>query len=548
MLISISFTAYSQKAVKVKHNNNTGVTAIEIKAEIPVKAKKINIYRSNAPISKRNLLFCKRIVSLDKNKKSYSYTVPETGKFYYAITISDKYNRQDTSWLKTSLTGPISETCLKKPTAPKLSWRAKDGKLLLCWRNPLDSPVAKYRVYQKNKVIATVSASSADSEIVYTIPFALVKNKKYLFTLTALNTSGLESSASAPLKIALLPDLKIGTGKTIARNKDFSISKMFPVVGKPVKLGVKVYNQGLVTANNAVVTIKASSEKNSQVIARRKVSIASNKHAVIDFQWIPKSTGEYKITATLDANNKLAEINESNNSATVLVPVVSRDIYITWYGNPLHLDWCNVPQLSDTEDMAEWRRRGAIVSFIGMVNDTYEGYSRKVKKNFDGVVVDEIGTVAANQHSGGFLKWLPKIKNEHPDFFIAIWLAVSNAPAEAVKLVNQKKVDLLVIERYLRVGGGYKKALDGDIANARKVKLEDKTIIGLGSSGNYANHYPAKKHIAFLDAQMKYIYKNAPKMPGIGFFTAGTLPGVSEKIDQMCYKYFVKPAFKEIKK
>ena len=122
----------------------------------------------------------------------------------------------------------------------------------------------------------------------------------------------------------------------------------------------------------------------------RSVDVAADDSATVAFDWVPERLGEYRLKLVVDPCNRIAEIDKGNNQATVLVPVVRRNVYIAWYGNPLDVDWCNVPNCRPT-DIAEWKRRGAVAAFCGMVGKNEPSYRQRIQAGYNGVEVDEIG-------------------------------------------------------------------------------------------------------------------------------------------------------------
>jgi hypothetical protein len=220
----------------------------------------------------------------------------------------------------------------------------------------------------------------------------------------------------------------------------------------------------------------------------------------------------------------------------VLVPVIKRNTYFVWYSNPLEADWCNVPHTSFA-DVEEWKRRGAVGAFCGMVGNV-PSYREKLKAGFNGTVVDEIG--AHNKQTSDFLRDLTALKTDFPDFFIGLWQAAYPAPES----IANPRIDLYVGENYynMRVPP---ETFDFHINSGRKMGIIHKYIFGLGASAEEATFLThtatINEEAAFLEKEMMYIREKAPEMPGVGFY--GSRPGMSTIVDAMCYKHFIAPQF-----
>lgn len=535
----------SQPAIlKIAHNPEKGTTSIDVAADPLPPHVQINIFRSEAPIAEENLIFCAKIAALRDKQFHCVVEAPDSGKFYYALTTSDKYGRQNRSLLKTTQVGPVEEVC-RTPLRPPMPYRqCTKEQAFLCWLSQSGRTVAKYRVYRHEKdsrtPVGEVEAPEISGVVSFKIPVTLDTGVHSMLTVTTVNTSGLESIDSAPVSFALRPDLEISTGRTIARNVDFRIGRMFPLVNKPVKLGLTVHNRGLTAAKGVRVMLCDFHDKTqtSACVMDRQVDIEADQSATLEFDWTPDKLGEHHLRAVVDPLNRIPEIEEGNNRSEVLVPVIKRNLYFVWYGNPLETDWCNVPHTSLT-DVEEWKRRGAVGAFCGMVGKV-PSYRERLKAGFNGTVVDEIG--AHNKETSDFLRDLTALKTEFPDFFIGLWQAAYPAPDS----IANPRIDLYVGENYynMRVPP---ENFDFHIENGRKMGIIHKYIFGLGASAEEATFltHTATIHeeAAFLEKEMMYIRKNAPEMPGVGFY--GSRPGMSRIVDEMCYRHFVVPQFDE---
>lgn len=531
------------RILRAAHDRDRGITTIEINAAPLAPFTQINVFRSHTPITEENLIFCSRVATLNGSQSACSLKVNDSGEAYYALTTSDTYKRQNRAWLKQTLVGPVTEVCKTPLLPPHPLRRCANGRAFLGWPCDGHSALKEYRVYQREtngrKPIGTIPAPDVSGEIRFEIPFALTEGKDYLFSVTAVNSSGLESAESAPVALKLAPDLELAKGETIARNVHFSISRMFPLVGKPVKLSLTVHNRGLAAARGVSVSVCAAHDisNTSCLLLERQVDIPADQSAILQFEWTPEKLGEYRLKAVVDPFNHVPEIDKGNNRATVMVPVVKRDIYIACYGSPLEGDWCNLPNARQSE-IEEWKRRGAIAGFCGMVGNIEEAYRKQIKAGFNGVSVDEIG--GYDEGTASFIKWLTGLKNDHPDFFIALWMAAS--PSK--EMIANHRIDLYLGENYYGIGSSLS-AFDFHIKRARETGIIGKHLFGLSANieeaCKFGHTHTVNEQLAWLEKQMIYVAENAPEMPGIAIY--GGRPGLTRKIDQLCYEHFVKTQF-----
>jgi hypothetical protein len=314
---------------------------------------------------------------------------------------------------------------------------------------------------------------------------------------------------------------------------------MFPVSGNPDTLGFKVHNTGSVACTNALVRLSAWREGESPqpFSGDHLLSIAAGGTALLEVDWTPALPGSYQVEVSIDPDNQVPELDEANNQLAVSISVLNRDLFFVWYGAPEELPNANVPALRQNM-IAEWKRRGAVAAGVGLVGPhEVEKYREMATNGFNGVVIDEIGNADAT--TVAFLADLADFRTDYPDFFIGVWSILSPPCEELSQMVLDGTIDLVIIERYLFVGEDVGTNLQKIIDDLDAEGLLLKSMIGLGSASAYANYEDAATHTAFLEQQIQYIQTNAPEMPGVGFFTSGTLPGVDEALNQMCHDYFV---------
>lgn len=81
------------------------------------------------------------------------------------------------------------------------------------------------------------------------------------------------------------------------------------------------------------------------------------------FQWKAWQNGLYRVVATLDPDNAIAEANEQNNSASLDLPVViaGRQPHFPYFAERDHLRWATIWAGAIRQDnIARWQERGVL--------------------------------------------------------------------------------------------------------------------------------------------------------------------------------------------
>jgi len=191
-----------------------------------------------------------------------------------------------------------------------------------------------------------------------------------------------------------------------------------------------------------------------------------------------------------------------------------------------------------TDNPEHWKRVGGKRLHICVKSDDISGYHKILDSTDapDGLQYDELG---GNIEPEKYISVLRQLRKTHPDAFIALWHIGANLKPEIVEALKDGTIDLVMPERYHTFNAPMEESLKKDINMLRRMGVLDKTIIGLGTHRNYAGFGSAEDHAAYLEKQIALIRKLAPESPGMAFFSAATLPGLKEKVDDMCRKYFL---------
>ena len=367
-----------------------------------------------------------------------------------------------------------------------------------------------------------------------------------------------------------LPDLVLST--TNIATSDITISKAIPKEGQEVTIRGNIHNQGKEEATQVVVRFFDGNPKAGgrqigadQIIDR--ISPAQAKETEIKCALSPN--GFHDIFVVVDPDNKIPELSENNNQASLEVPVVVKDLYFYGWGlsSEKDLRYANkVRAAVKKEDIEYWLHRGCIPcawkgARVDLKKPEEEEIARlvkywgedAVKEGYPGISIDEIGCYpgtlptdyAPEQKAIIALKALRETKKKYPDLFIA----VANAGnLNAVECAGYREAaDLVKLEIYSNWFRGFKthqfyRYIDERIEMARNLDVLLKTIVILSVCG-----YHGGITLDEVEEQVRYVKRTGPEMPGIAFYASGRTTnwgmkmGIPKFVDYMCYKYYVLP-------
>ena len=243
------------------------------------------------------------------------------------------------------------------------------------------------------------------------------------------------------------------------------------------------------------------------------------------FDWTPDAPGFYQLEASL-----------TPGGAKLSIPfaVTAKPCHIVWYADSSDLEWVTIRFGGEVE---EARRRG--IRLLGVVARPSVAKLAQ-QTGHPGFQLDELNGVEDEK----YVAQLREYRKNNPEAFVAVWkigwLKEDGALAEAIR---DGTIDLFLPEVYLMYGEPLKK-LEIAIECAQKLKISEKTVIGLGVADMFAGFSTPEEQGAFLEKQIKLIRERAPEMPGAAFFNCGR-PEVRKIVDQLCVKYFLQNNQKE---
>ena len=285
------------------------------------------------------------------------------------------------------------------------------------------------------------------------------------------------------------------------------------------------------------------------------------------FLWTPRRNGMYQVRAVIDPDDRIVEEDESNNEATLELPVVvpSRRPYFPWFGERDYLRWANLWGGGfNAAHRDRWRERGVRPLAWKWGNNlpgepTEEDYYQMYREMGDnpGIAIDECGyypTPGAQERFAQCLRGLARAKQERLDRFFMMWHCGSFYPEQAA--LYREACDLIVLESYVFYfapqGLGTENIydfLDMKMQPARQVDLLGPHPPQVITS---VDLHPQHFHRGEMEKVIRHLRRHWPEMRGFGIF-GGLIPpeatpeqrarAVADEqfVDRLYYEYFVPP-------
>ncbi len=316
---------------------------------------------------------------------------------------------------------------------------------------------------------------------------------------------------------------------------DIATSHMVPSVGREVIFTVTIRPPDGAPIPEAA---RLSAVVEGHELPALPVSTTPDENAGARFVWQPDDDGWHRITFTLDVPE---DANPANNAITMRLPVTVKPLSFVWFGTPREFDWCNVPTTVKPEDADWWLRRGAVpCRWKGGVC-----YKEWPPEQFSASYNDSpwitIDEVAGFDEAGQkIMDAVRAHRQAHPEGYRLIW----SIGAHEFWRDYTDCVDLFVPEIYLNYRGNHLGQFDAYFRTIRAAGLMERMVPGLGVNVRKDKDTgevivaPTREDVL---RQVRYLKTIAPEIPGIGFFSTGTAPGVGEYCDQLCREYYIEP-------
>ena len=247
--------------------------------------------------------------------------------------------------------------------------------------------------------------------------------------------------------------------------------------------------------------------------------------------------GRYDLTASVGG----AERGKISRTIYVL----NRELQFIWFGVPEEARWATMlTTVSEPIEIERWQRRGVVpLGWAGGYGyrDKYDEdgfadyWTGKLKGHPVGIAVDEFGNHAGKPTDLQMANGLLRAHLAAPGKTIVIWQAGISPPEVAGPY--RIAADWIVPECYMNYFNNRFAQFDLRIKKLRELGLIHKSVMGLCCTSDKIGTTAAG-----LEEQVRYVRRQAPEMPGLGFYKAyGTGEALVPVADRLCYEYFIKP-------
>lgn len=365
---------------------------------------------------------------------------------------------------------------------------------------------------------------------------------------------------------ALLPDespMAINRGPDSLR---ITLSDRIPVAGKEITFtlrGGDPTGQAVdfcITGNGGQIYAAAVSSSGDRAVA----------------SWLPEETGFYRVTFQ----------SSSLGMVSLEFPVVWRDMHFIAWPPPERSDadkYRYLPQYivltgrpgeGGVDDVPFWKENGCrTLSYVFLprgkvdmeraenevIDELVAQWSAPLQQGFDGIFIDEFGMYPKAESRVIFnraAKALVKLRQQQPE--MVIFPANAGALLAEQAIVYNDAGAMALLETYPTcytrsfATHDVRAYIDRNVDVARNTDLtfyeanpRHGAIILLGLNG--LTSFIEEPYVPQLEDLVRYIKKTAAEMPGIGFYTSGSVrehladSGQLAVADRLCHDYYIKP-------
>lgn len=532
--ITALLPADTPEITALKHNPETGITQIAWRG-ISADAK-VMLYRSAVPLNAETEFFADKF-KFSPGVQTADIVADGNGCRYYKLTGIDASGRPLTAMSEEKM---IEECDRTPPAAVDFNIVCQDGIAMLRWKQlPRNNPdkVVKFLILGADSPSAalTVCGDAAKGSDQFPLPASC---RERFLAVAAVDAAGNRSPVGKRIFFGNRPDFRIATTPTPQSNPDIRMERMYPITGRNNRVEFTIHNDGG-NAGTAEVNIGIFEAGGSlrPLISRQLAGMEPGSRNVIAVDYQPQHVGKSVFHVEIHCPD---DADQSNNRLELEVYQSDRELYFLWYGEVSGLSYANYGEVH-CGNLEDWRRRGGRALTVVGRGGTVDGYYRKITAcGAAGMQLDELGGTHRTEE---FLPELHRFKQAHPECFFALW-HIGGQPDPLILAAQRKgEIDIVILELYLaNIPEKRRERLEN---LAEKIKwvvahgVPERTVIGLGARFDYAGWHGAEEHVAWLEEQIKLIRELAPMMPGVAFYSTDTLPGVKEKVDLLCRKYFL---------
>ena len=362
---------------------------------------------------------------------------------------------------------------------------------------------------------------------------------------------------------------------------------LLPKEGQDVLITVRAECSGHVPAGvEALLTIRT--REGDQVTSEKLSLSTKGSCAEANYTWSSDENGLYTVRVVLDSENKLAEQDEGDNAAEIVLPVIvngkCRDLHFPWYREYENGRWstCVTSAGTEPEEYQRLAERGVIPLHWAPGKTSYDSKRAEThpeevldlieeqlfqryasKDNTYGCGIDEVGGYPGTfglRVSIAAMEALARARRETLGKFYAVWNCGGTRPQLAA--VCRRAADVYLLETYLW------RALPEELGAVDIYEWITSRIEPVIRSSDmfqpaYGNHCytligldnterPDRTDLGELENVIRFIRREFPEMRGVAWYNGSTqmekteanlakMEEVKAASDRLCFEYWIRP-------
>lgn len=338
-------------------------------------------------------------------------------------------------------------------------------------------------------------------------------------------------------------------------NPDIVWSRSIPIADEEMRISARVRGQG---EHPVPVRFVLKTDDGTPIILEAKLRDRRDG-AAADYEASlrPTRAGIYQLTVQVDSELKSGDMVRENNTATVTLPVVWRELHVIPWGPTKYLKWVTaVPHLpADRATGDYWGRRG--VKVLGLIHPLERHMMRlseeemistivgeadaRFKDGIDGLILDEIGSYGTPEGLEFIRRFglaFDKVREKYPQLQVYTWIA---GPLNRQEIENGVRNDqILMGECYDPLHATHGPTWR-DRLNYYTERLGPRNLIAVGTGRD-----AGRKYKPWVENSIRMIRTLGPDMPGICYYVVGEgenyyQGSFNEFLDGLTFKYFIMP-------
>ena len=339
------------------------------------------------------------------------------------------------------------------------------------------------------------------------------------------------------------------------RISDITVSPAIPRQGKNCTIFVRLHNTGKKNAENisARIIIGRWNDENPIVKHIRFAKIPSGESFVESLKYTPVDNGIYKISAEIDPDNKINEADEMDNDASVVFPVVRRDVFLYYHSTDrkklayarylTDSSFSPISRKKDTKlywnQKSYWKKRGVrLARHLSNGPSSHCNWKQRVNywekfgRGWNRLIIDEFGIDYGGPKDQDCGKAIVEFKKRNPNVWFGSFIA---GRIRKVLWQGFRESDAVMIESYLFHETQYRSSDWGSFL-ARKGGFAEHAFNVVGVQKDRWAGTPFE-----IENQIRSVRRARPTVMGIGLYLSKADEKLVLAADKVCYDYFIKP-------